>query len=296
MLEFKFLTKQEAVDEIIKNDEFIQKINKSNILYITGQDWSKDQFVEHLKTTTEDFTDEEIDIINHIGEGLKNFVNDNSLTEKYEIPVLNFAKVNGQDSFTVPYTRGNTIYLPSVGALHYLIPHEFFHVLSRSNPELKNKLYPLFDYKKTGIKSNFDFDDRIIVNPDAANFDYGVKISSPAIFTNDKWKQVLSESDFESKEVLIVPVFNVKGGAQVDNFGEISLGKCAMLIDGEMVNTLDDNLFNFSLKDFTDLTGGNTGYIVHPEELSADHFYFLVANHKPKNKELLEHFKNRILE
>ena len=71
---------------------------------------------------------------------------------KWQFPeVVYLVKTNGSEEGGAAYTRSNGIVLPGRrggGRSKGLITHELFHVLSRHNPELRDKIYAVIGFKK----------------------------------------------------------------------------------------------------------------------------------------------------
>src|SRR5205085_3642499 len=69
-----------------------------------------------------------------------------------EILIVN---TDGRDAANAPYTRGNAIVLPTAAlpaanaqpSDRFLIAHELFHVVSRHDPAIANRLYALIGFE-----------------------------------------------------------------------------------------------------------------------------------------------------
>jgi hypothetical protein len=182
-------------------------------------------------------------------------------------------KTNGSDESGAAYTRADAVVLPQgrLGAddaeVEKLLWHEFFHVLSRDNPALRDELYALIGFTKCGeVALPADVADRKITNPDAPHHEHSLQIKvdgapRPAtpILLSTRGREQAGEggSFFQFIEVhLLVLDPDAKDGALR-----------ALVQDGKArLIPLKD------APDFFSQIGGNTGYIIHPEEIVADNF------------------------
>ena len=97
---------------------------------------------------------------------------------------IHLIKTTGNDEGSAPYTRGACIVLPerfirqSVKSLERLFYHELFHILSRSNPKLRDELYRTIGYEKCGpVSLPDDMMPRRISNPDAPVVEHCIRVS-----------------------------------------------------------------------------------------------------------------------
>ncbi|MDO4405310.1 MAG: hypothetical protein Q4C09_09775, partial [Atopobiaceae bacterium] len=139
----------------------------------------------------------------------------------------------------------------------YILAHELFHCLTRSNPDFRASMYELINFEVQD--DDYDFDpsvsERIISNPDVEHH------NSSAEFTIDDEKQRCTVV-FDAKE------FFEKPG---DNF--FDMGGTGLV----PVDNLDKIIDSEQASDFWDVFGSNTDYVIDPEETMADNFGFLVA-------------------
>ena len=92
-------------------------------------------------------------------------------------------KTTGAEEGNAAYTRATAIVLPKseLGKgqdhLKKLICHELFHILSRQNPELREKLYAIIGFTKCNeIKLPPELERRKITNPDAPRNDHFIRL------------------------------------------------------------------------------------------------------------------------
>jgi len=186
-------------------------------------------------------------------------------------------KTTGQEEGGAPYTRANAVVLPraaiatSETGLARLIGHELFHVLSRANPELRDRLYEAIGFVKCGeLEFPAALKSRKITNPDAPHNDHCIRLQAdgkpvwaiPILYSrSEKYDPARGGEFFAYLQFQFLVVER----------RDVSLG-VEPVLDGREPRLLD-------LQDadgFFEQVGRNTGYLIHPEEILADNFALLV--------------------
>jgi hypothetical protein len=194
---------------------------------------------------------------------------------------------NGQESANAPYTRANAVVLAGAGGMPgyndaMLMAHELWHVASRHATALATRLYaeigfepvPQLDFPATWA-------DIRIANPDAPENRHAMRLT------------------LEGRETLLAPVLvaartELKPGEtffdvldvrllEIEPAGERSR---AVLRNGQprwhpLATTTP----------FLTRLGGNTGYVIHPEEAMADNVMLLVNQRPARNPALIERLR-----
>ncbi|MCC7158482.1 MAG: hypothetical protein IT281_02975 [Ignavibacteria bacterium] len=190
------------------------------------------------------------------------------------------------------YTRGDYIVLKDSWLssksvrLEDLFIHELFHVLSRHNPSMSEKIYNSIGFKKCNeVEYPNEIKDLRISNPDAPlnNFYLTVQYDGKPIdimlvlYSADKY----TNGSFFS--YLQVGLMVVEGDEN---------SKKPVYKEGEPL------ILKFKdVKNFFEQAGKNTGYVIHAEEISADHFVMLLNQTKElPNPELIEAMKKIMTE
>ena len=200
-------------------------------------------------------------------------------------------KTSGDEEGGAAYTRGEAIMLPAkvfgsdLPALRRLLCHELFHVLSRSAPELRRKLYASIGFEPCGeVTLPGDFERRRITNPDAPAFDHGIRVRVDGV---ERWMVPVlwsRTSDYDAKagkaffETMEFRLMAVRlEGDPVRGVPEIDA-------DGAPIMTKPEDA-----EGFFEQVGRNTGYLIHPEEILADNFEILLAgDRRPPNPEIVK--------
>ncbi|MEW6157333.1 MAG: hypothetical protein AB1813_07865 [Verrucomicrobiota bacterium] len=184
-------------------------------------------------------------------------------------------KTTGQEEGDAAYCRRNAIVIArkiaqnKEGTLERLLTHELFHILSSHNAKLRDALYAQLGFERM---DHFDFPetlkDRKITNPDAPELSHFLRL------------------EHEKQTLAVVPILY----ANTDRF-DPAAGKTffhyltfRLLVverDGERwrARMRDNGLWLLdpaNVPAFHRHVGRNTKYILHPEEVLADNFVFLM--------------------
>lgn len=191
---------------------------------------------------------------------------------------------NGSESGNAPYTRGRAVFLPlrfrAPIADGELLAHELFHVLTRHDPALADRVYALFGFERSApLEWPAQWAEARISNPDAPHHRHlmwleggGQRLAVMPVLVARRTELMRGETLFN---VLDVRLLAVEPGAD----GQPTR---ALLRDGQPVwhHAQASTAFLRRL-------GGNTGYVFHPEETAADNFAFLVSGRTVRNPELI---------
>jgi len=153
----------------------------------------------------------------------------------------------------LPHTRGNAVVLPDPtdGNAIRLLAHEFFHIASRHDPGLRDRLFPIFGFETVDpVAVPEAFATRRLTNPDAVHFHHAVTVTTP-----DGPAQVVAMLSSNT------PLEEAVKADSLIQVAELNL----VTVDGARIYALADT-------DFGQVASINTGYIIHPEEVVADNF------------------------
>ncbi len=185
---------------------------------------------------------------------------------------------------SVYYTRENTIVIPddalSAGLRQMFLStmyHELFHVYSRLNPEKRVRLYRLIGFEPLGLDQLQMPDSlalRVLYNPDGVDF-----------------AQKITLDMGNGKTIHAIPVIFSKnlgfkpGKRAFFSYVEFSLFQIEKNDRGIWsVRTKDDGYSSTlnmrEVPDFFRQIKDNTGYIIHPDEVLADNFSFIMLAKK----------------
>jgi hypothetical protein len=182
------------------------------------------------------------------------------------------------------YTRENCIIIPAnelasqkTNPFTTTMFHELFHVYSRLQPKKSDQLYQLIGFEELGYNSlriPKALSERVLHNPDGVDF---------------AQKITLKQADGTVIEAVPVLYANQPGYQPGNNefFGyvEFNLFQIEKNSDGSWRVITKDNGFTSTLSldkqpDFFNQIKDNTGYIIHPDEVLADNFSFVMGRKK----------------
>jgi hypothetical protein len=194
-------------------------------------------------------------------------------------------KTAGKEEFEAEgYTRGNRIMLctgPRQPIDAHLVAHELFHVYSRFNNKKRDDIYAIFGFERCKrINTAAAMKGRMITNPDCPFIDHFITLKT-GDKTMDMVLQLYSKNDYKP-EYTLGDYANI-GLLQVEGSG---MNKMPVMKDGAGVV--------YELGQVPDLfrrISGNTSYILHPEEISAEHFAMWVISQKVPQPEFFEKLK-----
>lgn len=172
-----------------------------------------------------------------------------------------------------PHTRGTAIVIPqsALGAprdvIRTVLFHETFHVLTRSNPALRDELFALIGYLPCGaVPIPGDLSDRLITNPDAPRPLHYIRVSAAGA------------------EISVVPLLLSPSGANwrqplfrvfEKQFLRVRrTDKACLPVGGESAPRL---LVPERISGFPEQVGRNSANEIQPEEILADNFALLMT-------------------
>lgn len=191
---------------------------------------------------------------------------------------VTFAKTTGLEELEAAYTRGAAVFLPQAvlglddEGFFELVAHELFHILSAYNGGLRDALYAGIGYRRAApALLHVSFSERKLTNPDALYYDYVYAdriqdrdyLFLPLLVRTKDFDPTDGSSFFD----YLIPAFTVvaPGGERSLNYYE---NDGFYLIKQTQVSS------------HTFRMGRNTDYTIHPEELLAENFSFMVSGKK----------------
>jgi hypothetical protein len=271
-----FATQSEGRAILTAKDEFIQRLGPfdRSARVKTDKPVSEEEFLQFVGRNVIDWATEETQTLQAAVEAIHQLLGDLPLSLPRPIQ---FIKTTGAEEGNAAYTRGTAIVLPkselskSKEDLKKLICHELFHILSRQNPELREKLYAIIGFAKCNeIELSPELQRRKITNPDAPRNDHHIRLKLddreslfvPILLSRTETYDVKRGGEFF--EYLQFQFLMVEKEAGSANFKAVFDGTSPRLVGMERTSG------------FMEQVGQNTQYIIHPEEILADNFAILV--------------------
>lgn len=202
----------------------------------------------------------------------------------YELPLpkeITLVHTTGQEEGHAAYTRGTAIVLPdkvlkySPVQLDKLLAHELFHVMSRHDGALRQRLYRIIGFEVCEpIALPPSLAPRKITNPDAPLIDCTIELKSadgkvftgaPVLYANAKQYDATKGGSFFQYLTFRLLVVERKG----------NVWQPVLLESGEPV------VIDARKEDaFYEKIGKNTNYVIHPDEILADNFVHLIMENR----------------
>ena len=200
-------------------------------------------------------------------------------------PEVLLIHTNGRDAANAPYTRRNAVVLPSASAPadgsgdEFVLAHELFHVVSRHAPALATRLYALIGFEPVApLQWPPEWLPLRIANPDATHDRHAMRTT------------------FDGRSVALIPLLvarrtELKAGETFFDvldvrLLEVTTRDAALPVrgsNGEPVWHARE-----AVPEYLARLGGNTGYVIHPEETMADNIALLATNRPVPNPALLK--------
>lgn len=262
---------ERAAELMTTEDEFTRGLSSFDLQSktLTVGDVTMAQYFEYLKGRAQEWTYEDVEKLKRTAASITKKLNalglEPNFPEVIEVIKTDMKEENG----AAAYTRLNYI---AMGAhlfkmedkeFENVFIHELFHVLSRHNPGLQDAAYELLGFKKC---NEVAYPPKIhrISNPDAPLNNCYITVKNGDEST-DAMLVLYSDREYEGGSFFRyakLGLMAVEGDDQ---------NKTVVYKDGEPL-ILDIG----QVSNFYEQVGKNTGYIIHAEEVSADHFELIL--------------------
>ena len=271
-----FATADEGRKILTTRDDFIRALSPFDraARMKTDADVSEEAFLEFVGQNVLDWTDADKASLAPALNRLK------APLDRLALPwpkVIYVVKTTGKEEGNVPYTRGHALILPkreltqSRALDPKLISHELFHILSRSNPGLRDRLYQAIGFARCAeIEFPETLRSRKLTNPDAPANDHCIRVREaeaevwavPILFSRAEKYDISRGGEFF--RYMQFQLLLVDHRSDSPNTKPLYVGQQPRLVDAQGVTG------------FFEQVGRNTQYIIHPEEILADNFADLV--------------------
>ena len=200
---------------------------------------------------------------------------------------------NGQESAGMPYTRANAIVFTTAAAVPpsadaWLLAHELWHVVSRHAPGLVDRVYREIGFEPMPeLVQPAMWDEIRIANPDAPGNRHALR------------------TEIDGRTVLLTPLLVAARTTLQPNEPFAALFEVRLV---EVQPDADRRRSRVVLRDgapvwlavdrvpaFLERLGGNTPYVIHPEETMADNIAFLLTGRPARNAGLLRRIEASLL-
>lgn len=275
-----FATIDEATKILTSRDDFVRRMSPFDraARMKTDKDVSEREYIQFVGKNVLEWNDSEKRKITAAFLGISDTLENLSLPFPENVLII---KTTGKEEGGAAYTRGNAIVFPkdhlksSKEKIQKELCHELFHILSRANPELREKLYAVIGFVKCSeVTFPAELRNRKITNPDAPKNDHCIHVTFKGEMS---WGIPILYSSLEKYDM-------ERGG----EFFDYLTFKMLLVERDERSFTVkpiyDDEKPKLvgiqQVSGFYEQVGRNTGYIIHPEEILADNFAHLVMGNR----------------
>jgi len=261
-------------------DDFVERMSPFDraARLKTDEDVTERQYLEFVGQNVLEWNDAEKQKINSAFQGIKETLEAMALPLPEKVLII---KTTGKEEGGAAYTRANAVVLPQAhlkapaAGIQKTICHELFHIMSRANPVLREKLYAAIGFAKCSeVAFPPELKSRKITNPDAPRNDHCIRVK---VGVKERWAIPILFSSAEK--------YDVDRGGEFFNYLQFRLLLVERPNDGltvrPMVDAQKPKLVRMQeVSGFFEQVGKNTGYIIHPEEILADNFALLVLGQR----------------
>ncbi len=268
-----FLNKSAAKNLVIVKDDYTDTLTKFDLqakIKTFDSDVGVDRFLINCQRYLYDWQDYEINYLSSIFKEIGNRIK--RLNLKLALPAEIFVLKSSmfEEGGANGFTRKNYMVLNRLSYSEHLVEHELFHILSRYNPILMEKSYKILGFIPCNeIEIPEELIELKISNPDAPHNNFFINVT---LYNEPVEAIMLIHSDR-----------NYSGGTFFNY-----LQKSLMLIEGKngAKQAARDPKGQIMLKKYDEVEhlfeqiGKNTNYNIHVEELTAEHFSFVLHETK----------------
>ena len=273
--EYKFANKEQAVRILTANDEFLTSMNANEIALRVGSptvDKTLDDLKAHYAANVIEWPESEMALMKAL-----------LVTHKKKLAKIShllpekvyFIKVTHEVESGISHTRGNAFVSPqrrtSISTKQFF--HQIFHILSRYNRIKRASLYNIIGFRPCYFQPTEEVDKYSVKTPEAPFTEFFLPVE---IDDEDSFVMSYLHTDKDGFDPTIERGFDGHiSGDLIEVTVDNGICKPALNSDGSPRIYKQDEI-----ADFYDTVGRNTRFDIHPEEIIADNFAFLMMNTK----------------
>jgi hypothetical protein len=265
MTQILFANEEWGRELLTKKDEYMNTLTDSDLkLRIGSVLYSKlddpyEEYCQMLNRCVILFTDNEKEFLERVMTKLLKTLKKQGWRLKVPKEII-FIKTDGSDESTCSYCRHNNVIvlIESHAMGKSIIAHELFHIISRNNIELRDKLYNIIGYKVDSdiTKTLLDkldpaiYKNKIVTNPDCPLINVYIDVDDKRLIPITFWGSNYPEE-------------------QGTNWIYTDYYETKLL---EVKEDMGFNMYNYNQVAVFDYHKIGTDYLEHPEEIMADNF------------------------
>ena len=290
-LRFEFASVEEGRDILGTRDEFVQQMSPFDrkVRLQSETDLGGQELLKLAAEQVLEWEDTEKRILSRaIDEIQPELI---KLGVRWNQPIK-LIKTTGREESNAAYTRAQAIVFPrqKIGSEEKpparLLAHELFHVISRSEIQLRDRLYRLIGFHPAGvIRLPESLRESQLTNPDAPKMEHVIRLNTE-----------------EGKSIFVTPyLFASRAYSQKDtslfsylNFQLLEVVESETGLWEPIFKDDRPSLISPRHPDYHRQIRDNTTYIIHPEEIIADNFAMMIVRAKVKDSDLIDKIKREI--
>ncbi len=271
--EYKFADKETAIKILTADDEYLTTMKPIEIALQVGSptaDKTIDDLKAHYAANVIEWPEAEEALMKAL------LVTHKKKLKKIEhlLPeTVYFIKVTDAVESGIPHTRGNAFVSPSrrTSLSTKLFFHQIFHILSRHNRIKRASLYNIIGFRPCYFQPTEEVDKYIIRNPEAPFTEFFLPVE---IDDRDTYVMNYLHTTYDGFDPTVERGFDghISGDlieVTVDN------GICKPVINADGTPSIYKHE---DVPDYYEKVGHNTNFDIHPEEIIADNFAFLMMD------------------
>ncbi|MBL4603186.1 MAG: hypothetical protein JKY84_10585 [Emcibacteraceae bacterium] len=273
--EFKFADRETAIRILTANDEYMTTMKPIEIALQVGSptaDKTIDDLKAHYAANVIEWPEAEKALMRAL-----------LVTHKKKLAKIShmlpdtvyFIKVTNAVESGIAHTRGNAFVSPArrTSISTKLFFHQVFHILSRYNRIRRASLYNIIGFRPCYFQPTEDVDKYTIRNPEAPFTEFFLPVE---IDDRDTFVMSYLHTKYDGFDPTVKRGFDGHiTGDLIEVTVDKGICKPVIRVDGSASIYKHEQV-----PDFYDTVGHNTRFDIHPEEIIADNFAFLMMNKK----------------
>jgi hypothetical protein len=284
---------EKAKELMTTEDQFTTSWSKFDIdIRLHKINSKKADLIKCISAQVLEWSEDEKQKIIVVLQGIDTSISNQGLKINFQKDIYFIKSTNLCEGRAEGYTRANYVILKndvaskSMNDLKQLVIHELFHVFSRNDSLFRRKMYNVIGFE---ICNSISYPDNIkdykLTDPDATQTDSYIKLKR-----NDKEIECM---------MILYSKFDYNGGDSFSKYLSVGFLKLKGKTRKE-IEYIDNKPVIYAYNDvsnFIEQVGSNTKYLVHPEEILASNFVFVINNSKGlPSQEIVDKMQEKLKE
>jgi len=279
--EICFAAADTALELIVQEDDFLRGASQAMRRALTQSDGpvGNEAFAAHMASTVTGWT---ADAAAPWAEALRQVEQAFHAWKVPLPPAVWLIRTDGRDMFSTPYTRGQAVYLPQgiEDDKAMLLAHELLHVASRHCPPWAERLYGVLGFRPVDdLQWPAELADQLVTNPDTPRLRHATSLVLDGEDRVDVMPVLVLQQPPDRPQALLHATKTTLVQVEIED------GRPTVPVRASGSLVLYDP---FAMPRYLEQLGGNTHYIIHPEEVLADNFAYAAVGRHVSNPGLIE--------